>query len=77
MMIRSYMDESLDMRQFGVFAVGGILGRDLAIFELERRWEHLMQQRHQTRSALNPVPPTFEPFLSSTLFVHSDSLLLR
>ena len=44
MMIRSYMDESFDMKQRGVFAVGGVLGRDLAMFELERRWEQLLRR---------------------------------
>lgn len=33
------MDESFDMKQSGIFAVGGLLGRGVAIFELERRWE--------------------------------------
>jgi len=44
MMIHSYMDESFDMKQSGVFAVGGILGRGVPIFELERRWEQLMKR---------------------------------
>ncbi|MGA3326478.1 MAG: hypothetical protein ABSF45_18560 [Terriglobia bacterium] len=41
-MAGSYMDESFDRSQRGVFAVGGILGRGVAIFELERRWEQLL-----------------------------------
>src|SRR5579872_531542 len=40
-MISSYMDESFDPRQTGVFAVGGILGRGIPVFELERRWGRL------------------------------------
>lgn len=43
-MICSYMDESFDMKQSGVFAVGGLLGRGVAIFELERRWEKLLRR---------------------------------
>lgn len=43
-MIGSYMDESFDMRQRGVFVVGGLLGRGVAIFELERRWEALLNR---------------------------------
>jgi hypothetical protein len=41
-MVGSYMDESFDPTQTGVFVVGGILGRGVAIFELERRWERLL-----------------------------------
>lgn len=44
MMVGSYMDESFDPTQSGVFAVGGILGRGVAIFELERRWEQLLKR---------------------------------
>jgi hypothetical protein len=40
-MIAAFMDESFDMRQSGMFAVGGVLGRGVAIFELERRWTKL------------------------------------
>jgi hypothetical protein len=43
-MVGSYMDETFDMRQSGVFAVGGILGRCHPIFELERRWEKLRKR---------------------------------
>lgn len=43
-MINSYMDESFDMRQSGIFAVGGLLGRGVATFELERRWEALRKR---------------------------------
>jgi hypothetical protein len=39
-MLGSCMDESFNPTQSGIFAVGGILGRGVAIFELERRWEH-------------------------------------
>jgi hypothetical protein len=38
------MDESFDMRNQGVFVVGGILGRGVATFELERRWEQLRKR---------------------------------
>src|SRR6266853_732634 len=41
MIIGSYMDESFDYKQTGTFVVGGILGRSIAVFELERRWEKL------------------------------------
>jgi hypothetical protein len=43
-LIGSYMDESFDARPKGVYAVGGILGRGAAIFELERRWEKLRKR---------------------------------
>jgi hypothetical protein len=38
------MDESFDMRNEGVFVVGGLLGRGVATFELERRWEQLRKR---------------------------------
>jgi hypothetical protein len=44
----SYMDESFDPKHQGqyrgFFVVGGILGRPLAFFELERRWEQLLRK---------------------------------
>lgn len=43
-MIRAYLDESFDMKPRGVFAVGGLLGRGVAIFELERRWEAVLSR---------------------------------
>src|SRR5437899_16912 len=43
-MIGSYMDESFDMKDSGVFVVGGILGRGTPMFELERRWEKLRKR---------------------------------
>lgn len=43
-MIASYMDESFDMRNQGVFVVGGFLGRGVPIFELERNWEKLRRR---------------------------------
>jgi hypothetical protein len=43
-MIGSFMDESFDMAQSGMFAVGGLLGRGVALFELERRWENLLKR---------------------------------
>lgn len=42
MMYGSFMDESVDKGKVGLFAVGGILGRGVPIFELERRWEKLL-----------------------------------
>jgi hypothetical protein len=42
--IGSYMDESFDPKQSGVFAVGGLLGRGVPVFELERRWESLRKR---------------------------------
>jgi hypothetical protein len=44
MMISSFMDESFDYKQTGTFVVGGILGRGVPIFELERRWEKLLKR---------------------------------
>ena len=43
-MIGSYLDESFDMKHKGVFVVGGLLGRGVAMFELERRWEGLLSR---------------------------------
>ena len=44
-MIACYMDESFDMKQQGIFAVGCVMGRGVQMFELERRWETLRKQR--------------------------------
>jgi len=44
MIINSFMDESFDYKQTGTFVVGGILGRGVPIFELERRWEKLLKR---------------------------------
>jgi len=44
MIVGSYMDESFDRKQTGTFVVGGILGRSIPIFELERRWEALLKR---------------------------------
>lgn len=38
------MDESFDPKQSGTFVVGGLLGRGLPFFELERRWEALLKR---------------------------------
>jgi hypothetical protein len=38
------MDESFDMRSKGVFVVGGVLGRGVPLFELDRRWEKLLKR---------------------------------
>jgi len=38
------MDESFDYKQTGTFVVGGILGRGVPIFELERGWEKLLKR---------------------------------
>jgi hypothetical protein len=43
-MIASYMDESFDTAKGGVFAVGGLLGRGVPLFELERKWKALRDQ---------------------------------
>jgi Protein of unknown function (DUF3800) len=43
-MIGSYLDESFDRGTSGMFVVGGILGRGVPIFELERRWEALRKR---------------------------------
>lgn len=48
MAANSYMDESFDPKHEGkyrgFFVVGGMLGRGVAIFELERRWEQLLER---------------------------------
>jgi hypothetical protein len=38
------MDESFDPKGKGIFAVGGILGRGVPLFELERRWQKLLDR---------------------------------
>jgi hypothetical protein len=43
--IASHMDESFDMGSRGIFAVGGLLGRGVALFELDRKWEKLRQRK--------------------------------
>lgn len=44
MMFGCYLDESFDMKQSGFYAVGGFIGRGVAIFELERQWERLLRK---------------------------------
>jgi len=44
MMVGSYMDESFDYKKTGTFVVGGILGRGVPIFELERGWGKLLKR---------------------------------
>lgn len=43
-MIGAYLDESFDMKKKGIFAVGGLMGRGIPIFELEGRWRQLRQR---------------------------------
>jgi hypothetical protein len=43
-LISSFMDESFDNAPSGVYAVGGVLGRSVPIFELDRRWEKLRKR---------------------------------
>jgi len=43
-MIDCFLDESLDPKQQGIFAVGGILGRGRPVFELERKWAALRKR---------------------------------
>jgi hypothetical protein len=44
----SFMDESFDPKHKGkyrgYFTVGGFMGRGIAVFELERRWEKLLEK---------------------------------
>jgi hypothetical protein len=40
----SYLDESFDRGKRGVFVVGGIVGRGVPIFELDRNWEKLRKR---------------------------------
>lgn len=42
--IGAYLDESVDPKPKGIFAVGGIVGRGIATFDLDRRWEALLQR---------------------------------
>jgi len=44
-LIAAYLDESFDMAKAGVFVVGGLMGRGVAVFELERRWERLRKRK--------------------------------
>jgi hypothetical protein len=43
-MIASYMDESFDMKQSGLFVAGGLMARGVLMFELERRWAALLKR---------------------------------
>jgi hypothetical protein len=43
-MFGCYLDESFDMKQSGLYVVGGLIGRGIAFFELERAWEVLLKQ---------------------------------
>jgi hypothetical protein len=43
-LIASYMDESFDYKDTGTFVVGGLLGRGVPLFELDRRWEALRKR---------------------------------
>ncbi len=43
-MIGCYLDESLDPKKQGIFAVGGIMGQGPKIFELDRQWEALRKK---------------------------------
>ena len=43
-MIVSQMDETSDAAGSGVFAVGGLMARGVAFFELERKWEKLLKR---------------------------------
>lgn len=43
-MIAAYIDESFDMGEKGIFAVGGVMARGVALFELERHWEKLCKR---------------------------------
>jgi len=45
MMFGCYLDESFDMKQSGFYAVGGLIARGVALFELERQWEQLLKRR--------------------------------
>lgn len=40
----SYMDESFDQEPRGFFVVGGLIGRGVPLFELERKWEKLRKR---------------------------------
>lgn len=42
--IAAYLDESFDMGPKGIFAVGGIIGRGIPLFELDRKWEALLHR---------------------------------
>ena len=44
MMYGCFMDESFDKQPSGTFAVGGIIGKGVPIFELERGWEKVLRQ---------------------------------
>lgn len=40
----AYLDESADPKPRGFFAVGGIVGRGIATFELDRAWDSLLHR---------------------------------
>jgi Protein of unknown function (DUF3800) len=48
MMFGCYLDESFDMKQSGLYVTGGLIGRGVALFELERSWESLLKKHKVT-----------------------------
>src|ERR1700675_3537479 len=40
----AYLDESADPKPRGFFAVGGIVGRGIATFELDRAWDSVLHR---------------------------------
>jgi hypothetical protein len=42
--LSTYLDESFDMRLLGLYSVGGLIGQGPALFELDRKWEHLCRR---------------------------------
>jgi Protein of unknown function (DUF3800) len=40
----SYLDESFDTANIGLFAVGGLIAQGVALFELDRKWEKLCEK---------------------------------
>ena len=43
-MTTSFLDESFDSAESGLFVVGGVLAQGVALFELERKWEQLRRR---------------------------------
>ena len=40
----SYLDESFDYATAGLFTVGGLIGQGPPLFELERKWQGLLEK---------------------------------
>lgn len=79
MVANSYMDESFDPKHKGkyrgYFTVGGFMGRGVAVFELERRWEMLLEKhglKYFKASECENGWKQFSKFVSDSKNITSD-----